>query len=211
MTAASVHLRIDPTAHVADKASLHTSSHHPHPIVIGAYCVIHPFARLDSASGPILLGDRCVLWEKTTLGRPRRSLHSGSTSEDDGIDDEIVRVQTITIGDDTVLQPHAKVSGPATIGAKCNIGIGVEVGTGAVLGEGVTVASGTYVREGSVLEKDCAILGQGPVHKPGKHASANVQQDLQMARAMRDNGEERHRVLMTKLVKGTAGGTRFTN
>lgn len=211
------HLRIDPTAHIADKAILHTSSHHPHPIVIGAHCVVHPFARLDSASGPVALGERCVIWEKTVIGTSRSSSrpssHSGASSNQTGAaeeDDEAVHVKTITIGEGTIVQPHARIVGPATIGAKCNIGVAAEIGSGVVLGEGVTVASGVHVEDQAVLEKGCVVFSEGNIRKPGRGANPSVQHDLQRARDLKEEGEERHRLLTTKLVKGTAGGTRFT-
>ena len=209
----NTHLQIDPTAHVADKAQLISSSSDPHPIIIGAECVIHPFAKLDSSKGPIALGQRSVVWEKATLGgekgaesRSRPTSQASSAAEDE----DAVRVKTISIGDGTVIHPHARIAGPATIGGHCNIGTAVEVGSGVVLGENVTVASGIRLPVGLVLEKGSVVFGEGQVRRPNPGASESVRRDLERAKELKEANEEKHRALTKKLVKGTAGGTRFT-
>ncbi|KAL9090638.1 MAG: hypothetical protein Q9159_001885 [Coniocarpon cinnabarinum] len=210
----STSLTIDPTAHIADKAQLHTSTSAPHPIIINARCVIHPFARLDSSNGPIALGQRCVIWEKVCIGTPRtlssRPSSSAEQPRDDEDDGERETVRTITIGDGTIIQAHAQIPGPATIGAGCNIGIAAEIGPGVVLGERVTVASGTRVAEGAVIEKGCTVWGEGQMRKPDLAVTEEAQRDMHDATRLKEDGEERHRVLLTQLVKGTSGGTRFT-
>ena len=210
-SAAASYLRIDPTAHVADKASLHTSSHNPHPIIIGAHCVIHPFARLDSSAGPITLGNRCVVWEKAQIGASIATTRRASGAATHTTEkNELQPVRAITVGEGTIIQPHAQIRAPASVGAKCSIGVAAAIESGAVLGESVTVASGTPIKEDAILEKGSVIFGDGHIRHPCRNADEVIQRDLDKAKSLREEGEEKHRVLMTHLVKGTAGGTRFT-
>ena len=113
------------------------------------------------------------------------------------------------MGDGTVVHPHVRIAGPATIGENCSIGVAAEVGPGAVLGEGVSVASAVKIPEGMVIEKESVVFGEGRVRKPERGAVEEVQKDLERVKEMRMSGDEKHRALMKKLVKGTAGGSRL--
>lgn len=211
MSTSNTHLQIHATAHIADKAALSSSTLNPHPIIINEGCVLHPFSRLDSSAGPIALGERCVVWEKAAIGgESSHAARSPSASPRDNSEND-AEVRTITLGDGVVVHPHARIVGPAVIGDSCVIGIAAVVGAGAVLNDEVVVASGAEVPDGLVVEKGGLITSEGRViHRGRSEAGEEVGRDLNRAKELRQAGEEKHRVLTKKLVKGTAGGARFT-
>ena len=95
---------------IADTAQLTGA----HPIRIGHNTVLHPRCRLNSALGPITIGDHCILNERTVLAAP----------------DE----RGMVLDNYVVVEMNAVVEA-ARIGEGSVVEIGVRVGKGAVVGK----------------------------------------------------------------------------
>ena len=161
-----------------------------------------------------MLGDRCVVWEKASLGGISRNIGDGKTSRPTSMsadgDATQEKIRTITIAEGGTVHPHARIVGPATVGARCSVGVGAVLEAGVVLGEGVTVASGVRVPEGLVVEKDCTVYGDGGLmRRPGRGATEEVRRDLARAKMLQEQGEEKLMGLTVQLIKGSAGGAKF--
>lgn len=107
-------LTIHPTAHIADKASVTGT----YPITVGASAVIHPFARLVSARGPIEVGDGAVVWERACVG------------EVGGAKETVTR-----LGRNVVVEGNGVVEAGADVGEGTVVEVGARVGGGCVIGE----------------------------------------------------------------------------
>ena len=69
-------LKADPTATISDTVVFQGK----HPVTIGAGTVIHPRVRFYAYEGPIMVGDGCIIGEKTIIGAAPTSSSSTSTS-----------------------------------------------------------------------------------------------------------------------------------
>jgi dynactin-6 len=93
-----------------------------HSISISSESVVHPRAKLDSLAGRIIVGRRCVVHERATLGAVGTS---GRVTE-----------AAVTLGDYVTVEVGAAVeAGETVIGEGTVVGVGSRVGAGAVVGK----------------------------------------------------------------------------
>lgn len=109
-------LKLSSTLTIADNAVL--TGHHS--IVIMSESVVHPRSRLDSTTGSILVGKRCIVHERTHVGAPPAGGREGG----------------ISIGDYVTVEAAAIIeAGGTEIGEATVIGIGSRIGAGAKVGK----------------------------------------------------------------------------
>lgn len=140
---------IDPTAHVSPKATITGT----HPISIGANCVIHPYATLDSSVTSLTIGAGCIVASRAYIGGRRDGL----------IDDELADMaphagRATTIGENVVISDHARVDATASVGNCVCIEANVHVAAFAEVEELARLMPGVEVAEGEGLERFSVLL-----------------------------------------------------
>lgn len=94
-----------------------------HSITIQSESVVHPAAKLESATGSVLIGRRCIIHERAQIG----------TSPEDI---SIAKPGGVSAGDYVVIEVDAVVeSGDTEIGDGTLIQVGSRVGAGAKIGK----------------------------------------------------------------------------
>ena len=87
--------------------------------MIGARAVLHPYAKINSTEGPVIVGEGCVVWEKAVVGL------GASDGGGDGVGVKLEKnvvveacavVEAEVIGEGSVVESFAKVGGGATVG-----------------------------------------------------------------------------------------------
>lgn len=100
---------------IADTAVL--TGHHP--IVLSSESVVHPRCRLESLSGSLVIGKRCIVHERTHVGAPPASGEGGLEIKD-----------YVTVEAGAVVE-----AGGTEVGEGSVVGVGVRVGAGAKIGK----------------------------------------------------------------------------
>jgi len=104
------------------------------PITISSESVVHPRARLDSSRGPVNIGRRCIVHERTIIGAgpPAGDRESGAEG-------------SVTLGDYVTVEVGAVVeTGGTSIGEGTVVGVGSRVGRGASVGKVRLMADPCY-------------------------------------------------------------------
>lgn len=95
-------------------------------ITVSSESVIHPRARLESLSGSITIGRRCIIHERTKIG------HMGTEGKVLLTDNN----SAVVLGDYVTVEVGAVVeAGGTIIGDGTVVGVGSRVGTGAIVGK----------------------------------------------------------------------------
>jgi dynactin 6 len=129
---------------IADSAVLTGSN----PILISSESVIHPRARLDSLSGRITIGRRCIIHERSVLGAVGTS---GRITE-----------KAVTLGDYVTVEVGASIeAGDTVIGEGTTIGVGAKVGAGAVVGRNCTITARSEIAAGEVVRDNVVVYSNG--------------------------------------------------
>ncbi|KAG5953190.1 hypothetical protein E4U53_006487 [Claviceps sorghi] len=120
-----------------------------HSITIQAETVVHPRARLESHSGSILIGRRCIVHERTHIGaRPAdlRSAVSGS----------------VVLGDYVVVEVGTVIeAGNTEVGEGTTLQVGCRIGSGAKIGRHCTISHKSVVAAGEELPDYTVIYSDG--------------------------------------------------
>ncbi|KAI0133646.1 trimeric LpxA-like protein [Xylariales sp. AK1849] len=118
-----------------------------HTINVSSESVIHPRAKLESSSGRITIGRRCIIHERTHVGAAAvPSPHSYGVILEDYVTVEVAAIIE---------------SGETTIGEGCLIGIGARIGKGAQLGKHCTVTAKSAIQPGEVVPDYTVIYSNG--------------------------------------------------
>lgn len=113
-------VRFSSTLTIADSAILSGS----HIIQIRSESVVHPRAKIESQAGPIDIGRRCIVHERTHIGAEGAR---GQPPE---------YANTITILDYCTIEVAATIeTGGTVIGEGTVVGVGSRIGSGAVIGK----------------------------------------------------------------------------
>ncbi|OXV06543.1 hypothetical protein Egran_05686 [Elaphomyces granulatus] len=147
-------LTIHPSATIADTALLHGT----YQISIGAGVVVHPRARLYSYDGPIVIGDGCVIGEKSTIGSPTTA--SSEMSSPPPPSAEVSRVTT-RLSSSVIIAPLATILSGAHIRSAAVIESLVIVHSYASVGAHSKVCSGCKIPENSVVDDWTVVWGSG--------------------------------------------------
>ncbi len=89
-----------------------------YPITVSSESVIHPRAKLDSSSGPVNIGRRCIVHERTHIGAPVAS-GEGSVTLADYVTVEVgavIETGGTTVGEGSVVGVQCRVESGASIG-----------------------------------------------------------------------------------------------
>lgn len=101
-----------------------------HTITLRSESLIHPRAKIESQAGPIEIGRRCVVHERTQIGATPPLSGSVPPSPSAGGD------TGVTISDYCTIQVGAVIeAGGTLIKEGTVIGVGSQIGRGAVIGE----------------------------------------------------------------------------
>ncbi|KAL1869698.1 hypothetical protein VTK73DRAFT_3035 [Phialemonium thermophilum] len=129
---------------IADSAILTGS----HLIAISSESVIHPRARLDSLGGPISIGRRCIVHERSLLGA------MGSEGR--------ITEKAVTIGDYATIDVGAVVEAEDTvIGEGSVVGVGCKIGRGAIIGKYCTITPKTIIAPGETIPDLTVVYSNG--------------------------------------------------
>lgn len=113
-------VRFSSTLTIADSAVLSGS----HIIQIRSESVVHPRAKIESLSGSIDIGKRCVVHERTHIGAAGEHVRR-----------HIETANAVTILDYCTIEVAATVeAGGTVIGEGTVVGVGSRIGSGAVIG-----------------------------------------------------------------------------
>lgn len=115
-------VRFSSSLTIAESAVLSGS----HIIQIRSESVVHPRAKIESLAGPIDIGRRCIVHERTHIGAPgERGKYTGAEG-----------ANAVTILDYCTVEVAATVeAGGTVIGEGTVVGVGSRVGSGAVIGK----------------------------------------------------------------------------
>ncbi|KAB8079486.1 trimeric LpxA-like protein [Aspergillus leporis] len=142
-----------PTTTIADTVVLHGT----HPISIGAGTIIHPRAKIYSYDGPIVIGENCIISEKSTIGAaPTQPLRDTRT-----VDALPIRISsTVTVGPLATILPGAHVHSAVTIEALATINRRVSIGAHSKICSGCDVSEDVTIRDWTVVWGFGAGFGQ---------------------------------------------------
>ncbi|KAJ9635106.1 hypothetical protein H2199_008592 [Coniosporium tulheliwenetii] len=160
---------IHPTALIANHAVLSGT----HPITIAAHCIIHPYARIVSAEGPVELGEGVVVWE-----------HAAVEGRGEG-----VRLER-----GVVVESGARVEG-AEVGEGSLVGQGCGVGVGCVVGKHCKIAPRTILEPRARIPDFTIVYGANNARRVDTTA-----RDRAEIMAAREKGQQRQMDALRKLV-----------
>lgn len=106
-----------------------------HLITLRTESLVHPRARIESLSGPVDVGKRCIVQERTHVGA--LPLVPGPVpAKSGGAGEEDKNTTGVTLRDYCIVEAGAVVeSGGTVIGEGSRVGVGSRIGRGAVIGD----------------------------------------------------------------------------
>ncbi|KAL1989938.1 hypothetical protein VTN49DRAFT_7135 [Thermomyces lanuginosus] len=151
-----------PTTTIADSAVLHGT----HPVTIGAGTVIHPRARIYSYTGPVQIGDGCIISEKSVIGdeppnpqQPTSLLSRSSSPSRQGQDEKDVILTRISSS--VSIAPQCTIRSGATVRSAAVLEPLVTVNRYAVVGTHAKLCAACVVPERAVVEDWSVIWSMG--------------------------------------------------
>ncbi|SPO04804.1 uncharacterized protein DNG_07489 [Cephalotrichum gorgonifer] len=141
--------KLSSTLTISDSAIL--TGHHS--IIIMSESVIHPRTRLESTSGSLLIGKRCIVHERSHVGAaPEPSTPGASPTRDGGI----------VIGDYVTVEAAAVVeAGGTEVGEGSVIGMGSRIGAGAKIGKNCTITPKSVIAPGEEIPDFTVVFSNG--------------------------------------------------
>ncbi|KAL5601026.1 hypothetical protein BROUX41_005855 [Berkeleyomyces rouxiae] len=142
-----------------------------HNIIVMGESVVHPRCRIDSTSGGVFIGSRCIIQERAHLGARSHSTEQLA----DG---------TVMIGDYVTIAATAVIeAGDTQIGEGSMIGIGARIGGGASIGKNCTIAPHVHIPPGTEIPASTVVYGN----------------NLQMRRDQRDITEAKRKAQIRQI------------
>ncbi|OJJ73260.1 hypothetical protein ASPBRDRAFT_53481 [Aspergillus brasiliensis CBS 101740] len=135
-----------------------------HPISIGAGTIIHPRARIYSYEGPVIIGNGCIISEKSVIGsaptattstQSTTAVAGGIASKDEGSILPIRISNSVTIGPGALILPGAHIHSATSVEARAVIG------RRGVVGSHCRVCAGCEVRDGDGVADWMVVWGDG--------------------------------------------------
>lgn len=147
-------MKIMPRAVVCDDAMLKGD------ITISSGCVIHPSAQIIAESGPIIIGENCILEEYAKIIHRIPSNHALAQAQENhvlvigsnNIFEVGCTVEALKIGEKNIFECKSYVSADVTISSGCVIGAGCQVVGKQSLPEN-TVIYGNNCQQREALDK----------------------------------------------------------
>ncbi|CAN8098277.1 unnamed protein product [Discula destructiva] len=148
-------VRFSSTATVADSAILTGT----HTITLRTESLVHPRAKLDAATGPVDIGKRCIVQERTHVGVASASASASAShpSQPPASPSPI----GVTLGDYVTVQACAILEAGGTIvGEGSVVGVGAWVGRGAVIGDYCTICPRAIIPPGAQIPDYTVVFSQ---------------------------------------------------
>ncbi|KAF3761606.1 trimeric LpxA-like protein [Cryphonectria parasitica EP155] len=121
-----------------------------HTITLRTESLVHPRAKIESQIGPIDVGKRCIVQERTHVG----AAGSVGVAADEA--------QGVTIYDYCTVQAGAVVeAGGTVVGEGTLVGVGARVGRGARIGNWCTISPRTIVPPGTQIDDFTVVFSNG--------------------------------------------------
>ncbi|KUI69269.1 Dynactin subunit 6 [Cytospora mali] len=158
-------VRFSSTLTIAESAVLSGS----HTIQIRSESVVHPRAKIESLVGPIDIGRRCIVHERTHIGAPgdRGKISAEGTN-------------AVTILDYCTVEVAATVeAGGTVIGEGTVVGVGSRVGSGAVIGKYCTLSPRSIILPGETVPDYTIIFANG-THRRDKRDVIDIRTRTQV-------------------------------
>lgn len=140
-------LKADPTATISDTVIFQGK----YPVTIGAGTVIHPRARFYAYEGPIMVGDGCIIGEKTVIGAAPSSSSRSSSSSSSSTDTPTRLSYFVTIGPQSTIKPGANIHSSTAIEALVTINRHADVGSHTKICSGCEIPERGKVPEWTVV------------------------------------------------------------
>lgn len=116
-----------------------------HTITLRTESLVHPRARIESHAGPVDVGKRCIVQERTIVGAlpltpgpvpTKKTDPADGHDADSGKDKNNNNTTGVTLRDYCVVEAAAVIeSGGTVIGEGTRVGVGSRIGRGAVIGD----------------------------------------------------------------------------
>uniref|UniRef100_A0A182IKH2 Dynactin subunit 6 n=1 Tax=Anopheles atroparvus TaxID=41427 RepID=A0A182IKH2_ANOAO len=166
-------------------------------ITISTGCVIHPSSTIIAESGPIILGENCIVEEYATV-RYRIPENHPAYAEvaDGGIAKPLVigpdnvfevgsTVEALSIGDRNVFECKSYVSADVTVGSGCVIGAGCRLVGKQTLADKTVIYGGQCLRREALDKQKTQMIQLDYLRKilPNYHHLRKVNYDPKKARA----------------------------
>ena len=139
-------------------------------ITIGAGAVVHPRARMYSFEGQIIIGDGCIIAEKSVLGTAPETMNPSSrslstdttalTSTDNPSPKNIRLSSSVSIGSLSSVLPGAQIHSSSTVDSLVTINRNADIGAHSKICAGCEVAENGVVGEWTVVWGAGAGFGQ---------------------------------------------------
>ncbi|KAJ4414503.1 hypothetical protein N0V82_007900 [Gnomoniopsis sp. IMI 355080] len=126
-----------------------------HIITLRTESLVHPRAKIESAAGPVDVGKRCIVQERTHVGAvpAGAALSTGEAGAEN--------TTGVTLHDYVTIQACAVVeAGGTVVGEGSVIGVGAKVGRGAVIGEYCTISPRTIIPPGTKIPNYTVVFSQ---------------------------------------------------
>ncbi|GIJ92260.1 hypothetical protein Asppvi_011237 [Aspergillus pseudoviridinutans] len=154
------------TATVAESVTLQGT----HPISVGPGTVIHPRARIYSYDGPVIIGEGCIISEKSTIGIPPSTPPSLPPTPKEVVPTRISN--GVTIGPLATVFPGAHIHSFVTVESLAIINRRVSLGAHSKVCSGCEIAANTVIRDWTVVWGSGAGSGQRRKRATGKMSSS---------------------------------------
>ncbi|KAI1064791.1 hypothetical protein LB507_000739 [Fusarium sp. FIESC RH6] len=120
-----------------------------HSITMQTETVIHPLSKFESNYGSILIGRRCLVYERAHLGARPADLDTAKPG-------------TISLGDYVTIEAGSTIeSGPTEIGEGTVIHSGSTIGSGAKIGKNCTITQMSKIAPGTILPDNTVVFSNG--------------------------------------------------
>lgn len=134
-----------------------------HTIQLRTESLVHPRAKIESLAGPVDIGKRCVVHERTVVGAlPTGGPKTGSN----GVAVTLMDYCTVEVG--STVEAGGTIIGEGTI-----VGVGSRIGSGAVVGKYCTLSPRTTIGPGETVPDYTVVFSNG-LHRRDRRDVADI-------------------------------------
>ncbi|XP_053675692.1 dynactin subunit 6 [Anopheles nili] len=166
-------------------------------ITVSSGCVIHPCSTIIAESGPIILGENCIVEEYATV---RYFIPENHPANDDRNEDGTVKpliigpdnvfevgctVEALSIGERNVFECKSYVSADVTVGSGCVVGAGCRLVGKQTLADKTILYSGQCLQREAMDKQKSQMIQLDYLRRilPNYHHLRKVNHDPKKARA----------------------------
>lgn len=141
-------------------------------ISISSESVVHPRAKIESLSGRITIGRRCVVHERSVLGT---APSTSATTKGKAVTTPLKETAGVTLGDYVTVEVGASIeAGDTIIGEGTTVGVGCKIGAGAVVGKNCTLSPHTEIAAGERVPDNTVVYSNG-IRRTDRRGVADLQ------------------------------------